>query len=247
MGEGRASIEEASEEELAAILAYLADRSGGDRPPVLVGGWAVYAFNRYSKSRDIDLVLSSNHRSSLTYWLREERGYEPRRQHVDGWRGAVKEVPSLDRDIVVDIGTFDEDYPFEGREATLDFDLALVQNVVKPVAGSQVTMPSRSLLLLYKLKAAWDRRSRIQRRSTDREVGKLVKDRADILALTDRARVADAWDLSFLRDQLDDHSFLIGVLEEAWMDENARRRYRSIRADEARKQIKDLLGLLDLR
>lgn len=145
------------------------------------------------------------------------------------------------------VGTFGEDYPFEGREATLDFDLALVQNVVKSVAGSQVTTPSRSLLLLYKLKAAGDRRSRIQRRSTDRELGKLVKDRADILALTDGTRVADAWDLSFLRDQLDDHPFLLDILEEAWGDENARRRYRSIRADEARKQIEGLLGLLDLR
>lgn len=61
------SVEEVSEGEIRRILAYLANRNDSGRPPILVGGWAVFAFNAYSKSQDIDLVLSSNDRGSLTW------------------------------------------------------------------------------------------------------------------------------------------------------------------------------------
>lgn len=180
--------------------------------------------------------------------MNEERGYDLKRQHEDGWRGAVKQVPSLGKEIIVDIATFAEDYPFEGKEHTLNFDLALDHNVTKRVAGSRITVPSRSLLLLYKSKAAWDRAYRLHEGPPSAwERSKLVKDRSDLLALTDDEHVEDGWDLGFLRDQLESHSFLLPVLEEAWGDEDARERYRGFTAGRAREQMERLLEHLDFR
>lgn len=237
-----ASIEEASQHELQAILAYLADRSEGDHPPVLVGGWAVFSYNPWVKSQDIDLVLSSSDRSSLQWWLRQERGFEPRRAHRQGWHGARKHLPDLGP-IVVDIGTYSKTQTFEGRDEALDFDLALDQNVQRRVAGSLVRVPSRSLLTLYKAKAAWDRRWRLEHDVSpdpDRERGKLVKDRADILALTDPALDAP-WDLAFLSEQLQRLGFLADVLREAPESDAGIERYGKVSRGEAREAMERVL------
>lgn len=241
------SIEDATEEELRAILGYLAERTGGDRPPVLVGGWAVFAYNAYSKSKDIDLVLSSQHRASLLQWLRSERGYQVKRGAEPGWRGASKRLPGVGP-IIVDVGGFEEEYAFDGRSERLDFDLALEHNAERRVAGGLVHVPTRGLLLLYKAKAAWDRANRLARGASPEpewEPGKLVKDRADLLALLD-PRIKEAWDLGFLQAQLRRCPFLLGTLEAAALDRDARARYRGVDERTATAWVGQLLEHLDL-
>lgn len=228
------TIEERSEAELAHILSYLADRSRGDRPPVLVGGWAVFSYNPYQKSQDIDLVLSSSHRSSLLYWLRTERGYETRDPMAHGWRGAVKRIPELDDRIVVDVGGFDEEYPLEGRSERLDFQEAIEHSAQHEVAGSRIRVPTRSLLLLYKAKAAWDRSHRLDRETSsdpERDRQKLTKDRTDILALADPSLTAP-WDLGYLQEKLEELPVLVEVLQEVDRSEDAVQRYASGRGRE---------------
>lgn len=60
-------IRDISEQELAAILEYLEPKTEGDNPTVLVGGWAVYSYNNYEKSRDIDLVLNAKRRGRMLH------------------------------------------------------------------------------------------------------------------------------------------------------------------------------------
>lgn len=239
------SIEDASEDELGAILGYLAGKTG-DRPPILIGGWAVFAYNPYSRSIDIDLVLSSKHRTSLRHWLKRERGYTKKRAHVDGWHGAVKDMQGLG-EVIVDIATFEEQYAFEGREERLNFDLALKHHAQRSIGESIANIPTRSLLLLYKAKAAWDRAHRLNHGASDDptwEASKLVKDRADILALTARQK-AITWDLQLLHDQLSRLRFLVGVLAAAPRDEDALAR-TGIDAEEARTRLEGLLELADI-
>lgn len=237
------SIEEASEHELGEILGYLSNRSEGDRPPVLVGGWAVYSYNTYSKSQDIDLILSSDDRTSLRYWLRNERDYSRKRRHRDGWHGATKDLGELGT-IVVDIGSFERRYPLEGRDESLDFSLALDHHVTTRIAGTRFRIPTRSLLLLYKAKAAWDRTYRlandISPPSPSRDEAKLVKDRADILALSDPS-VDAPLDLSFLAAQLGRLDVLVDVLREGPEDPAAVERYGGLSQGDGVEAVVDIL------
>ncbi|MCK4718989.1 MAG: hypothetical protein KAT70_09990, partial [Thermoplasmata archaeon] len=75
---------------------------------------------------------------------------------------------------------------------------------------------TRSLLLMMKLKAAWDRNWRIENdksRNPSWERGKLEKDHSDILALIDPARGRQELDLSFLGNELNSRPFLREVFE----------------------------------
>lgn len=213
----------------------------------MLGGWAVYAYNSYSKSQDIDLLLSASDRGSLQHWLKTERGYEKRRRTTDGWHGAVLHVEPLDKDIIVDIATYGLSYPFEGKQGTLNFDLTLDHKTHKEIAGVNLAVPNRSLLLLYKAKAAWDRGYRVDEHESPDEAWeqkKRVKDRSDILALTDDEHVKDPWELRFLNEALDEHPFLVDILQEAPKDPSARARYREIPEDDARNQLQTLMKLL---
>ncbi len=138
-------IRDRSEEELARILAYLADRNDGDNPTVLVGGWAVYAYNPYEKSTDIDLVLNSKRRARLLHWLQSHHGYERIKKQRDGWQGTWKDFEGSDDDprerrIFLDIAGYNEEQFFEGRPERLDFSLVKDHWVNRSVGGLPVRM-----------------------------------------------------------------------------------------------------------
>lgn len=219
------TIEDASQEELHSIAAYLAGKEDM-RPAILVGGWAVYAYNTYSKSTDIDLVLGGKRKGRLVQWLRDTRGYAKAVDHVHGWVGASKHVPGVG-ELIVDVAGHEEEYPFEGRQERLDFDLAAQHAVTETIAGHQLLIPTRSLLVLYKAKAAFDRATRLANGTSTKpawERGKLVKDRADILALLD-APGKQPWEVTFLGEELRRLPFLIPVLRAAAADADGVARY----------------------
>jgi hypothetical protein len=74
--------------ELRHILRWLDERGDPEAPPraILVGGWAVHAYNPYLGSYDIDLVTNSRTRRSLMHFLTSERGFE---KEVDPFSGRV--------------------------------------------------------------------------------------------------------------------------------------------------------------
>lgn len=238
-------IEEICEVELGDILVFLAGHQAGDHPTVLVGGWAVYAYNPYLKSTDIDLVLSSRRRSTLTSWLRE-RGYQQVRAQIEGWRGARKSFGSR-LTMVVDIAGYSEAHKFEGREDRLDFSLVKGHSVSHQVAGSKVLIPTQSLLLLYKAKAAYDRNQRLMNGTSpdvERDEWKLMKDRSDILALIDRVPVTPDWEVGFLGEELARCDFLFDVLQQAPRDEVAVAKYSKLTQEEALEAVETFLSLV---
>ena len=239
-------IKDLSERELAAIAAYLASKADDARPIILVGGWAVYAYNPYEKSTDIDLILGSKRRARLLQWLRTDRGYRKRVKHIDGWSGASRFSPGVGM-MIVDVAGFDDEFVFFGRQEQLNFDVAIEHSVRRLIAEVELCIPTRSLLLLYKAKAAFDRAARIvggESGDARWEQGKLGKDRSDIIAILDSKPEAPDWEIGFLGQQLERLPFLVDVLRLAARDEVAVARYGKLRPARAATMMDELLATL---
>lgn len=242
------AIERASHEELRHILGWLESRTpkSGDIPGVLVGGWAVYSYNPYLGSIDIDLVTSARVRKSLTNWLVENRGFERHRTDEYGWDVVRKRTPE-DQWVIADFGNRSEVYKFEGRGETLNFDILEGRVEYRRVENLKALVPERSLLVLFKLKAAYDRGTRLaDARSPDPdwERGKRIKDLADVLALVDPDRGGNDFAVGFLGGQLERYPFLAEELRAAASERDAVARYGRLSPMEARRRVELLLSLL---
>ncbi len=248
------NIKERSETELNCILDYLGEKTDGDNPTVLVGGWAVYAYNPYEKSTDIDLVLNAKRRGRLLSWLITEHAYERIKKERDGWQGTWKdfEGPLEDprpRRIYVDVAGYNEDHRFEDRDERLNFELVREHHVEGKVNGKRVKIPTRSLLLLFKAKACYDRTIRLENGTSLDETydeDKLVKDRSDVLAILDSGTSGPDWEIGFLGEQMAELPFLIDVLKAIPSDESALARYGEGKLSRAAASeiIDSLLGLI---
>ena len=66
--------------------------------------------------------------------------------------------------IIIDFGTREHPDPFEGRSCALQYDMLDGRTESKPLGeGLSIPVPKRELLLVFKLKAAWDREHRIEK------------------------------------------------------------------------------------
>lgn len=232
-------------EELMFILNWVRERGGTADAPVtvLVGGWAVDAYNPYYGSVDIDIVTNSKTKGSLKYILTQEHGYNHYRD--SGINTVYK--PTEYGDIIIDFGNRDEIYKFEGRDDELNFDLLDEHTIIKNVRGNiPAYVPTRSLLLLYKLKAAWDRSYRLDAGTSpdfEWEISKIIKDFADVLALIDPDHGGNELDLNFLGEKLHEYYFLRDILETVSNNQDGLQKYGKMSLDSARENIQRLLSL----
>ncbi|MCI0497194.1 MAG: hypothetical protein L0Z54_02740 [Thermoplasmata archaeon] len=234
----------ASREEVKAIFQWTAEREPMDRPPtVLIGGWAVYTYNPYYGSLDIDLVTSSRTRSSLTSHLVDARGFRWERYQDGQGKSVAKPVG---RGLLnVDFATRETPSLYEGTKEDLPFRLLDDNTVRMDMDGIPVPVPTPSLLLLMKMKAAWDRNWRLSNgKSTDRgwETGKLVKDRADILALLFSQR-SEGFDLDLIGSEMERHPFLEEMLDAIHGSADAAAMYR-VGLPEAREIVERFKALV---
>lgn len=173
--------------ELRNVAAWVAKREGNTPTPttILIGGWAVDAYNPYVGSVDIDLVTNSRTRGRLMNHLVHHEGFHYKRYtyHKTVEKGSGSET------IILDFYSRERPDPFEGGRGELALDFLDDHTVVMPIRGGiRMAVPTRGALLVMKLKAVWDRSFRYEQgRSPDPEweYSKLVKDLADILALLD--------------------------------------------------------------
>ena len=206
-------IIEASIAELQNIGIWLQDRDDDPAIPktVLIGGWAVDAYNPYLGSVDIDIVTNSKTKNSLMYFLQTHEGYKYQNQFPFG-KTVYREF-SPHGSIILDFETWESPYPFEGYpDRPFTLDILTGNTIMKPVRGSvAMTVPNRATLLFLKLKAAWDRKYRIDHRTSfdeQWEMGKMVKDCADILALIDPEAGGQEINLEILGNRISQFSFL---------------------------------------
>jgi len=178
-------------------------------------------------------------------YLRENRGFVPKREPMLP-NTVVKSTP--DGLIEIDFATRDEVYRFEGTDDTHDFhvlDGNTYRTEIHP--GCQVVIPSRALLLFFKLKAARDRLVRLEsRRSVKPEWdrAKLGKDYADILALLDPASGFEDLDLVLLGELLSRYPFLFEVIRSIPRQTEGIRMYGRMTQDEVKEIIDRLLQLI---
>lgn len=233
-------------EELIEIFRWVRAHEKDESEPVtvLIGGWAVYSYNPWYGSVDIDLVTNNRSRQDLMWYLRNERGFVPQRDDMAPTTVA-KDVP--EGKIIIDFGSREDICRFEGRDEQCSFALldrhAQVREIV---TGFPVIVPEQTLLIIFKLKAAWDRSFRIQNcRSSDAEweTGKLKKDRADILALIDPGVRDTEIDIQYLGEKLQEYPFLVQMLQEIPEDVDAINMYRRMSQEDVRARIENLLLL----
>jgi len=241
------SVNEASLAELAEIFHWVHERESSEDPgAVLIGEWAVYCYNPWYGSIDIDLVTNAGTRQHLMKHLEKTRGFIKRRNPP--FRNSVAKIIPPDGEIIIDFIPRNHSNRFEGRDENCPLNLLDGRAVRKEISpGFFVTVPERSLLLLLKLKAAWDRAYRIQEHNSpneDWENGKLRKDRADILSLIDPKTRRTDLDVMFLGDRLRKYEFLVEILTIIPDDQDALRMYRGMDRDTAQHAIDDVLLLI---
>jgi hypothetical protein len=238
---------EASLAELAEIFHWVHERESPEDPvTVLIGGWAVYCCNPWYGSIDIDLVTNAGTRQHLMRYLETTRGFVKRRNPP--FRNSVVKVIPPDGEIIIDFISGNHSNCYEGRDEKCPMNLLNGRTLVEEISpGSFVTIPERSLLLLLKLKAAWDRAYRIQEHTShdeDWEKGKLRKDRADILSLIDPQAGYAELDFMFLGDMMRRYPFLIEILAIIPDDRDALQMYGRMDRDAADRAVGDVLLLI---
>ena len=243
---GARSVIDASRDEVIEIFLWVQARGEDERYPltVLIGGWAVYCYNPWYGSFDIDLITNSKARHHLMKYLLDNRGFINRRRPMIS-NTVVKHVPG--GEIRLDFGSREDVCRFEGRTEECPFSLVDGRTEVREFrAGSSVVVPERTLLLIFKLKAAWDRFTRIRDHTSlneGYEQGKLRKDRADILALLDPDAGGREIDIRYIGEQLQEYPFLVETLREIPLDIEAVAMYRRMNQEQARDVVESLLLL----
>jgi len=172
--------------------------------PTIIGGWAVHFYNSYFGSIDIDIVGPSHQGRFIDLIERYERthNYEftPRDQlglEVTTRKPVIKNGKVVGY-MEIDACTFEDPKPgsfHEDPNKQLPYSITAEKRYrreVKLEEDAICYIPSKPLLLLYKIKAARDRTHDLKTKGTTMEPtqmerlrGKVTKDRADIIALLD--------------------------------------------------------------
>jgi len=259
------TVIDASLEELIAIFRWVHAKGENPEKPVtvLIGGWAVHNYNPWYGSIDIDIITNSKTRHHLMKYLKDERGFVPKRYPMSS-NTVVKNTP--EGEIRIDFGSREDICPFEGRTENCPFSLLDDQTTTRAIVvqtralsldrgrldrggfgGFPIVVPTRTLLLLFKLKAVWDRSYRILNGTSydpEWDQGKLRKDRADILALLDPAAGGTDIDIQYLGSKLKEYPFLTNMLQEIPRDSDAVAMYRRLNPTQVRDVIDRLLDLV---
>lgn len=149
-----------SKKDLTFIWDWVRKREDKDHPKtILIGGWAVYTYNPWYGSIDIDLVTNSKVHHKLMHYLKHERGYQYRRSIFS--KTVVRPI-GPNQNIIIDFMTRTTDWKLEGRTDEFDFSEFEGRSLIHKMDDMiELRLPTRSLLLILKLKACWDRRHRL--------------------------------------------------------------------------------------
>ena len=196
-----ASFEVLAEESYKELLNLLEWFSHFSLIPTLIGGWAVFVYNSYFGSVDIDLVGLGMGGRFLDVIETYERahGYEEVKSAGLGievaYRKPVTKQGRVFGNVEIDVCTFEADTGsfHEDHNKKLPYALCGDPEFVRNVTFNErlaVYVPRKSLLFLYKLKAFRDRAFDLKTRGAIMSVErrewmqtKLEKDGADLLAL----------------------------------------------------------------
>jgi len=217
-------------------------------PMVVIGGWAVHAYNPWFGSLDIDLITSNNMRESLKHYLKKDMGFETYRLPYTTASSVCKKS-SEGQLIIIDFATYEKDQRFEGSEHNFSFEILRHNTTIRAINNNiSIRVPNRSVLLIFKLKAAWDRNFRIEKETshdTEWERGKLLKDYGDILALLDPSKGSREIMIEIVGEYLTQYWFLKECFSRLIQSDEPFEFYRGVSPDQGKRIISDLLEMVE--
>ena len=232
-------------EELRHIFSWsIAHRTHRPGDIILIGGWAVHSFNPWKYSLDIDLIATGRFKDPLKKHLYSTRDYRKEKDSA----GNTLYLKRLDSgDIYLDF--LPKRDQFHGTGKLLNLMEMEYETVPKNISYSfesefQVLVPEISMLLLLKLKAAWDRHYDLSLETTpdkDHLSDKFTKDCGDIIALLQ----SDAFQFArfdWLSSIISGFDFLRDLLEQGIIADNST--FDHISHKESKALIKKLLSLI---
>jgi hypothetical protein len=241
-------IIEASSRELYKIVSWINSQSGDPAAQnvVLIGGWAVDAYNPYFGSVDIDLVTHTTISQPLITHLITNEGYTPRIRYPSD---TVEKDTPYGGEIILDLISPEIPYGFEGHpEVPFTWEILNGNTVLRNVrGGAAIQVPNRSVLVLLKIKAAWDRNYRILRQTSpdiSYEGHKRIKDCADILALIDPARGGREIDLEILGRNISRAEFLKEIIVRIPDIDAVRERYQTMTPQQIHTVCENFVSVL---
>ena len=210
---------------------------------ILIGGWAVHSYNSYFGSIDIDLYTTSKTKASLMTYLKRDHGFK---HHGDAEINAGVSKNTKSGEIIIDFLSDKSDITFKGRRESFGFDMLRERSVRRIVDSDlQMLMPYRTLLLIYKLKALWDRTWMIENEhppNSEYLKGKIVKDGSDILALIDPRFGGEEIELRYLGDQLKNLDFVKEQLRKIPENRDSLDKYGNLNAQRAKDICRTILS-----
>lgn len=239
--------------------------------PNVIGGWAVYFYNSYYGSIDIDIVGPTLD-GRLMYILTDFQGLHDYKEEYKDELGIEKSFskPIYDGDrhigdVEIDACTYEEESNFfhEDRSKRLPYDLCDKEDlrIKLPLSkmddNNLIYIPNKSLLLLYKIKAFRDREYDVENKraiiSADKFTwleGKVVKDGSDIIALLDpnplRFEIEQKLEPNKIKQIIDEYdlSFILDTLEHIHEENDSLNLYPSSNAEQVLTWARDLLSKL---
>ncbi len=211
---------------------------------ILIGGWAVHSFNPWKYSLDIDLIATDRFKDTLKRHLYSDRLYSREKDSA----GNTLFLKSSDSgEIYLDF--LPKKDQFHGTGKLLNLMEIEYKTVPKNISYSfepefQVVVPEISMLLLLKLKAAWDRHYDLSLSTTqgkDRLSDKFTKDCGDIIALLQ----SDAFQFArfdWLSSIISEFDFLRNFMESGIIEEDST--FDRIPPKERKALIKKLLSVI---
>ena len=153
---------------------------------VLVWGWAVHSYIPWKYSLDMDIIAKSRFKTALQSHLHQQRNYS-KEKVPEGNTIFLKRSNS--GDIYIDF--LPKRDRFHGKNEMLDLTRLNFKKEARSVSylskrEISVIVPEVSMLMILKLKAAWDRNHDLQSDNypdKDRLLEKLEKDCGDIISL----------------------------------------------------------------
>jgi|GEM_PF-359699 len=164
---------------------------------IVLGGWAVFSYNPYLGSYDIDCVGPREPFYAQLDLYMSCHGYDLVKRDLFGFTKffvkRIFEKESYIGDINIDACSFeDENYYRENETKKLPYGLCGKEEYInrRQINGTSLWVPAKELLFLYKLKALRDREwvlenDKLKPGDLEYFQGKVAKDKMDLLSLLD--------------------------------------------------------------
>lgn len=219
----------------------------------LVGGWAIYAYNPYLESIDIDVVTPHDRIHDAEVILIQQCGWIPTTTDTPIWKRFSKRIPEAGPHdhVLFDLLSTDLVNVFhENNRKRVPFHICLQENhyVRRSINDDvNINVPKKELLFLYKLKAYRDRvfdlhNKELNEPEKSRLRTKVTKDLSDTIALMDPNY--GPLDLMSLKSLVDNQGlqFLATTVKELPSHIEAVEQYRGTPTTEVQSWVQKILG-----